>query len=79
MMDAVRMVLAVNSPLDCKHNPIELDESPNTAAPSLVVCSLCGEVLDAEGFDGRSRLNGTERPEAVKDCGDHRKALAVLN
>lgn len=51
MMDAIRMILAVNSPLDCKHNPIELDESPNTAAPSLVVCSLCGEVLEVESHE----------------------------
>jgi hypothetical protein len=31
----------------CQHNPVVLDESPNTAAPSLVVCSLCAEVLES--------------------------------
>ncbi len=34
----------------CTHNPVVLDESPNTAAPSLVVCSLCGEVLEGESY-----------------------------
>lgn len=48
MMDAIRMILAIHDPHGCKHNPIELDESPNTAAPSLVVCLLCGEVLEGE-------------------------------
>lgn len=33
---------------DHKHNPIVTDEAPH-AAPSLVVCSLCLEVLDSAG------------------------------
>lgn len=53
--DALRILLAVNPPIGCKHNPIVLDESPNSAAPSLVVCSLCGEVLDGEAHQGAQR------------------------
>ena len=32
---------------DCTHFPIQLDESGFHPAPSLVVCLLCGECLDA--------------------------------
>lgn len=33
--------------LGCNHCPILLDESPNTKAPTLVICALCEETLEA--------------------------------
>ncbi len=32
---------------DHEHIPVHLDESPNSPAPSLIVCALCLETLEA--------------------------------
>ena len=38
--------------LDCHHCPVTLDEAPNSSkAPTLVVCQICQEVLEAAGYE----------------------------
>ena len=38
--------------LDCNHCPIALDEAPqNLKAPTLVVCQICQEVLEAAIYE----------------------------
>lgn len=38
--------------LDCNHCPIALDEAPeHSKAPSLVVCQICHEVIEAVVYE----------------------------